>query len=121
MPDKRLSPEEIERNRTMLLHLRTWFLFRDLTQEEIANRLGVSAGTLSKWLGGTQAMSVGQFTALAQLLKAEPSQLLLPPGETEQAAEYEDVSHILANLEPEAKAQWIGVGKAMTGDRPKKV
>ena len=121
MPDPVLTSDEIDRNRKMVRHLKNWFLYRGLTQERIANNLGVSQGSLSKWLKGTQSMSVGHFTALAALLSAEPHQLLFPPDAPEAAAAYQRATGILSLLDEKGLEQWLGVGEAMATRQPRKV
>ena len=87
----------------------------------MANKLDVSQGSLSKWLKGTQSMSVGTFTAMAHILEAEPSALLMPPDRPDEAEAYTRATGILSAMDPDALQQWLAVGEAMTAGRPKKV
>lgn len=76
MTEKGLSPEQEEYNRQILRFVRPWMRFRKLSQRAIADGLGLSEATVSKWLNGRQTITIAQFTALCQLLSAAPEEVL---------------------------------------------
>lgn len=85
MPDKKLTHDEITRNKQMVRYLKPWVKLLQLTQTEVAELMNVSDGTFSKWLSGTQSMTVSQFQSLADVLGLPPEALLSPPGDTNAA------------------------------------
>lgn len=98
MPDKSLSPEEIQRNRKLAAPLRAWLKQSKHNQKYIAEQLNVSEPTVSKWLSGKQTMSVPTFMAIAALLGAQPEEALGGPEYRQRAARYQKLSEIVARL-----------------------
>ena len=113
MADKQLTPAEIAARREQLRYLTVWLDYRGVTQRRLAERLSVSEATVSKWLGGTQAMSVAQLATIAQLLDCEPYELLCAPHETATAKRYKDFAEILDGLSPGDLDHYIAIGRAM--------
>jgi len=114
MPDKPMSPEEIERNQNTLRYIKPWLRHREMTQRRLAELMGVSEPTVSKWLRGVVTMSVGQFTQIAQILDAKPEDLLFAPDEQGAAARYREAAELVKAMTKEELQAWISVGKAIT-------
>jgi len=114
MPDKKLTPEEIEENLQLLQHLPAWFRHRGLTQAAVANKLGTSEATVSKWLRGRQRMNVPQFLRIAQLLDADPAELLAPPGDAAQAERIRRALRLARDLDAEKADHWLRQGEWLT-------
>lgn len=113
MPDKPLTPDEIERNRNALRHIKPWLKYRRLTQRQLADRLGMSEPAVSKWLRGIQGMSVAQFMQIASILEASPDELLFAPPEAQKATRYRKAAEIAHDLDESELEAWIAVGNAM--------
>lgn len=90
--DKKLTPEETEQNRAALRHVRAWLDYREMTQRRLAELLGMSEPSVSKWLQGKQVMSVAQFVQVAQLLDARPDELLFAPKDRARAGRYRRIA-----------------------------
>lgn len=111
MPDKDLTPEELEANLTVVRHIPAWLKHRQVTQDGLAMRLGVSKGSVSKWLHGKQAVTSGQLLAIARLLNVDLRQLFAPPEVTLSQAEFDVVTEILNSLTRQDRARWLVFGK----------
>lgn len=81
MPDKILTAAEIEKNLSIVRHVRLWMKFRSLTQAKIADLMGVSEGLVSKWFNGKQTMDGQQIVDLTKVLDISIQMLLTPPGD----------------------------------------
>lgn len=62
------------------LYIEEWMDHRDLTDEKLANRLGVARETVTRWRGQQHRLNPGKIAALAAALDCEPEQLWRPPG-----------------------------------------
>ena len=98
MVDKALTPEEVFRNREALKYLPPWLRYRGLSQRSLADAMGVSEPTISKWLSGKQSMTVAQFSRIASLLNAKPSDILFSPEDKERLGRYERLARIVGDL-----------------------
>lgn len=113
MPDKVLSEVEISLNREALRHLPAWLRFRRLSQHEIAERLGVSDPTVSKWLQGKQSMTVAQFFAIARILNAGPEEVLFPPPPNGAAERYREIAEIVEDMSAEDLQAYVTIGRSL--------
>jgi transcriptional regulator with XRE-family HTH domain len=113
MADKMLPAPEAEINRRLLTHIKGWLQFRDLTQRELARRLDLSEPTVSKWIKGTQSMTVSQFLSVASILEASPEELLFDPKDSPRAPRYRAAAEIAAALPNDQIDAWLAVGRAM--------
>lgn len=121
MPDKQITPEQVAANRELLQHTSAWIRHRGLTQEQVANNLGVSKGLFSKYLSGKTPMSLAKFKAMAAMLHATPEQLMFDPNDNGQDAAYERITRVMKELDPRLKERWIEAGEALAGLADKKV
>lgn len=111
MPDKDLTPEELEANLTVVRHIPAWLKHRSVTQDSLAIRLGVSKASVSKWIHGKQAVTSGQLLAIARLLNVDLRQLFAPPDAPMSQVEYGAVTEILNSLTRQDRARWLEFGK----------
>lgn len=58
------------------LFLRDWRKFRDLTQEELAAKIGLTTSSISQWENGKQGFTDESLAALARALECTPAALL---------------------------------------------
>ena len=114
MPDRILTPGEIAANRERLRFIRTWMTHRGLTQRKIAESLDVSEATISKWLNGTQTISIEKFFAIASLLNAKPGDLLGgDPGVEGRGERFRRLAEIATSLPDDALDALIASGEQM--------
>jgi transcriptional regulator with XRE-family HTH domain len=109
MPDKKLTPEEIAANRRAVQHVSEWLRYRDYTQIKLADSLGVSKATISKWLSGTQGMSVAQFLDIARFCDCRPEELMMSPNHRETAIRYRRLAEALNGM-PEDRFDAVVAG-----------
>lgn len=114
MPDRPLSPEEIAANLRLLTHVKDWLNFRDVNQRGLADGLGVSEPTVSKWLRGTQPMSAAQFVKIAEFLDATPEQLLSAPPDAPRAARYQKIAEVAQDMPEDALDEWLSLGRRLS-------
>ena len=98
MPDKKLTPVQIAANLRMVGRITDWLAFRGYTQVKLADSLSVSKATISKWLAGTQGMSVAQFLDIAHFIDCAPEELLIHPTQREKAGRYRQLAEALRDM-----------------------
>lgn len=113
MPDKILTPQEIDRNRMALRHIGAWLLSRDMTQAQLAERMSVSEATVSKWLRGHQRMSVSQLVMIAQILETPWEAIFAPPGADGSGSRYKELAQAAQGLSDEELKHLSAVAKSM--------
>lgn len=113
MPDKVLTEAERKANQRPLTFVKDWLRFRGQTQRKLAETLGVSEGNVSKWLKGTQPVTIAHFTAIAVFLNAEPAELLAAPPDRDQSIRYRKIAEVAKDIPPEALDEWLALGKRL--------
>lgn len=113
MPDKSLTDQDRRLNMQMLTHVKEWLQYRRLSQRSLAEALGVSEPTVSKWLNGGVGMSVAQFTKIAALLDAKPEDLLDSPPNEGRASRYRKIAEIAQDIPDEALEEWLALGRRL--------
>jgi len=113
MPDKMLSESEIGLNREALRHIPAWLRLRSLTQRDLAERMGVSEATVSKWLQGKQSMTVAQFVAISRILGAAPEEALMPPPDAAVVYKYKEIAEIVDTLSSDDLAAFVAIGRSL--------
>lgn len=112
MPDKKLHPEMVRRNKEALRHVPEWLSYRKMSQRDLAERMAVSEATVSKWLRGTQAMSMGQFEQIASILDCKHEDLLFPPLKS-RGGRYRKLALSIEDLPDEALDALIVISRQM--------
>lgn len=103
----------------LYVHLRAWRKYAGMTQEHIANIVGVKFNTVSGWETGKRAVDLEDLDKLAKIYGVHPAALLFaPPGGAEFEAIRQAVG-VLEELNPEQAQLWLGVGAAMRKDGDK--
>lgn len=72
-PDPRVKPRFKQRRR---IFLKEWREYRELTQEQLADRVGWGVSNVSQLERGLQGYSQDGLEALAEALQCDPGQLL---------------------------------------------
>lgn len=62
-------------------------ILKDLTQEQVAGRLGISLASYQRFERDIKKMRVGKLEQLAELLGVKPSELITPIDSTERLVE----------------------------------
>lgn len=89
--------------------IREWRKFRNLTQEQLAERIEMSVGTISRVETGQQPYSQPMLEAIAAAVRCAPADLLSRRPDDPQ---YE-LWTVIQGMKPEDRAQAIKVIKAL--------
>lgn len=103
-------------NTSFHVHLRAHRKARGLSQEQVANILGVRNNTLSGWETGARVLDLEDLEKLAKVYGVHPASLLLAPDLGPQAEAMRKASELARRMEPEAVAEWLAVGSRMAPD-----
>ena len=76
VPREQVSPQQEEIRKTLGETLKELRTERNMTQEFVAESLGVSRQAVSKWENGTSEPSTTNLIAIAKLYGIEPEELL---------------------------------------------
>jgi transcriptional regulator with XRE-family HTH domain len=91
-------------------YLRDWRKDRGLTLEQLANRVGSTAASISRYEKGEQPYSQPILEALADALSCAPADLIMrPPGSSDR------LMAVFSDLDPETQKQAMAVIKALSG------
>jgi transcriptional regulator with XRE-family HTH domain len=103
---KKLQPLKRQLRRTFL---REWRLYRGLTQEQAAERIGLDHSTLGRIERRLVPYSQGMLEAAAEAYSCEPWDLL--NVDPTKAGEVVDLTRILKDRDPKVIAEIIGYAK----------
>ena len=110
MPRPQSSPPS-ETNRLLELRLKN-----GLTQEQLAERLGVSHATVQRLESGKRRLTEHRMLDLADIFGVEPAELL-QPRKLPEAAEAERRAAALARrLTPAQREVWFQMAEMLAGD-----
>lgn len=92
-------------------YIKQWRLYRGLTQQKLADRIGAGVSSISQLENAQQGYSQAILEALAVALACEPWDLL----NVDPAAEGEviDLTRMLKGAKPEVQAEAIGYVKGL--------
>lgn len=91
------------------IYLRQWRVYRNLTQEQLADRVGMSVSNISQLERGVQGYSQDGLEALAEALRCDPAQLLTVDPNRDDA-----LWSIWERAKPGDRERIVAVIKAMT-------
>ena len=94
-------------------HLRAWRKYRQMTQEQVGDLLGVRHTTVSRWERGLMQLSTSDLTALAALYRARVSQLLAHPGSADLVEKLDRAQAIIDSLDSDELDHWLAIGVAL--------
>jgi transcriptional regulator with XRE-family HTH domain len=96
-------------------HLSAWREHAGLTQEQVANILGVSNVTIHRWESGKAPVTVENFLALAKLYKVhDPAQLMFPVPHQEVALRLRRALAVLDSLPADQASHWLDSGESLS-------
>jgi transcriptional regulator with XRE-family HTH domain len=80
--------------------------------------LGVGPQTVHKWETGKTPVDLDTLKLLARCYGTTPDALLFDPADGELVARLRRAHSVLTGLPAEKADQWLGVGEAMSPERP---
>lgn len=89
----RIGPKKPQR-----LFLRLWREAKGVTQQQIADRVGTTKGTVSKWENGAIRPSLGVVAAYAEALDESPARMYGPPPAAEVSPPQPDLRQIVVEV-----------------------
>lgn len=96
-------------------HLAAWREVKGLSQEQVANILGVNKSTIHRWETGKRTMDLSDLARLSEVYGVEPVALLLSPSDHELARRLTSALAVL-RAAPEAVAdRWLQIGADLSG------
>ena len=97
----------------MWKYLKAWRLYRDFSQEQVANALKKRHTTISRWERGEMKLKTEDLQRLAEFYGASVPQLLGPPEVEKLTARMERAQEILALLDEDDLERWLGIGESL--------
>ena len=94
-------------------NLKYYMELKDIQQKQVADRLGVSASTVSYWIRGLQMPRTNKIDELCSMLMIEREQLLLPKEESDKAIIIREIADIAKTLDIEQLKMLLKLTKAM--------
>ena len=95
------------------IHLRAHRKAKGLSQEQVANILGVKNNTISGWETGARVLDLEDLEKLAAVYGVHPATLLVAPEEGPVADDMRKASEIARRLSRDAAKEWLAVGDRM--------
>lgn len=114
MPAKQLA------ERPAASTLKRWRLHRGLTQEQVANKMGVGPQAVHKWEAGKTPVDIEKLRLLAEIYETTPDALLYDPMEGQLIEKMRRAYQVLSRLSPTSAEKWLGVGEDMLPPEPQK-
>ncbi len=96
------------------IHLIAWRKIRGLSQEQVANILGVDKSTIHRWETGKRAVDLSDLQRLADIYKVDPVALLLAPDNFDLAIRLNQAKSILERATPDVADRWLAIGIDVT-------
>lgn len=100
------------------IHLRAHRKARKLTQQKVADGIGVSFNTVSGWETGARTMDMEDLEKLAVFYGVHPAALLLAPEEGPKFEAMRRASSLAERMGPEAAEDWLRMGERLTPKAP---
>lgn len=92
-PVPRIGPK-----RPQQLWLAEWRIYKGLTQEQLAGRLGVDKATVSRWEGGRRGVNLNVLAAISEALGEPVAAIQGPPPAETPSGQSDQVSALAAEL-----------------------
>jgi transcriptional regulator with XRE-family HTH domain len=98
----------IRGQRRRLTYIKAWRKYRDLTQEQLAERLETSGATISRVENGKSPYDQGLLEALAEALQCEPADLLARPPDKDFG-----IAAVLGDMTDDQKRKGLALLRAL--------
>lgn len=99
------------------VHLKPWRKSRGLTQEQVANMLGIKHNTLSGWESGERDVGLVELAKLAAVYGVEPAALLYAPNDQAKALAITAAGSMLQGMSAEQRGLWIALGQQLASGK----
>jgi DNA-binding Xre family transcriptional regulator len=90
------------------LYIEEWMEFRGLSDEKLANRIGVARETVTRWRGQQHRLNPGKMAAIASALDCEPEELWRPPERPSLDAMVKNATEELQNTAADIVRRLVG-------------
>ena len=84
-----------------------------MTQEQVANILGISNNSLSDKELGKRPVDTEELRKLAEVYKCEPWMLLIAPPNSEKLEHLVRAAGLIDQLSPKQVASWLNIGETL--------
>lgn len=98
---------------TLHAHLLAWREAKGLSQEQVANILGVNKSTVHRWETGKRTLDLADLQRLAEIYEVDPIALLLAPADVQLARDLTAAKAVLSTKDPEAAQMWLQMGNKL--------
>lgn len=98
-------------------HLAAWRALNSLSQERVAEALGVNKSTINRWENGKRAVDLSDLERLAIIYKVSPIALLLAPGDAQMVESLTRAKTILETIPEAAGRRWLETGEDIAGEK----
>lgn len=92
-----------------LPHLQAWRKHRNLTQEQLAEALGVTQGAVSQWENRTSDITLSKIAEIARVLHTSIERLMFVPPQASDG-----LDKVILSIPPREYARAIRVLKSLT-------
>lgn len=96
-------------------HLKAWREAKGLSQEAVADILGLDRSQVHRWETGKRNLHMEDLRRLAEIYGVPFFALVMSPDNLDVAKMLAEAHDILKSGSPEAVAAWLAMGKAMLG------
>lgn len=101
------------------VHLKAWRKSHTLTQERLANMLGVKDNTVSGWENGKRDVGLIELAKIAEIYGVSPAALLFAPEDQVKASAISLAGALMQDMSLEQRELWIALGQQMTASAKK--
>lgn len=91
-------------------HLTAWRTSKGLSQEQVANILGVNKSTVHRWETGKRAVDLEDLRRLAEIYEVDPIALLLSPTDHDLARRLHAALEVLKAAPDGVADRWLQIG-----------
>jgi transcriptional regulator with XRE-family HTH domain len=86
---------------------------RGLSQQKLADGIGVAFNTISGWETGARSVDLNDLEKLANFYRVHPASLLIAPENAAKVDAMRRAATIAEQLEPEVATDWIRMGERL--------
>lgn len=94
-------------------HLRAWRKLKGLSQEHVANILGVKHTTIGRWERGVMRLSTEDLQRLAHVYGITVAELSQAPEAADLVSRLAQVQDVVEGMSPADFEHWIALGRAL--------
>jgi transcriptional regulator with XRE-family HTH domain len=91
--------------------LRAWRKAAGLTLEQLENKIGSKANTISGWETGNRTVDLDDLKKLADTYGVHPAALLFAPPGGQEFDRLREAAGLLQEMDGSAAAEWLAIGR----------